>query len=208
MIKINLLPFRAARKKENIKRQVSVFILAVLLLFSVMGYLFITLNGKLSTLKTDKAQKTKELATYEATNKKLQELKTKIEEIRTKLDVIRTLEKNKTGPVRLLDEISFAVPKDKLWLRSLEEKQGVLTLTGTAMDNETVALFMTNLELSEHITTVDLKNTKLRTLQQQKLNVTDFILECKTYAFVKKEQAPAPAKGGKKPAKKPAAKKK
>lgn len=208
MIRINLLPFRAARKKENIKRQVSLFILGLILLFSVMGYLFIMLNGKLSTLRIEKAQKTKELATYEGTNKKLQELKRKIEEIRTKLEVIRALEKNKTGPVRLLDEISVAVPKDKLWLRGLEEKQGVLTLTGTAMDNETVALFMTNLEISEHITSVDLKNTKLRTLQQYKLNVTDFILECKTYSYVKKVEAPASVRGAKKPAKRPAARKK
>jgi type IV pilus assembly protein PilN len=207
MIRINLLPFRAARKKENIKRQVSVFILAVILLFSVMGFIFITLTGKLAGVRNEKAQKTKELAHYEATNKKLEDLRKKIEEIRTKLGVIRTLEKNKTGPVRLLDEIATAVPKDKLWLRSLEEKRGLLTLTGTAMDNETVALFMTNLEKAGLITSVDLKNTKLRTLQQYKLNVTDFVLECKTYIFEKKVEAPAPVKGAKKPAVKPPAKK-
>ena len=31
MIRINLLPFRAARKKENVRRQVSVFLLSLVL---------------------------------------------------------------------------------------------------------------------------------------------------------------------------------
>jgi type IV pilus assembly protein PilN len=107
--------------------------------------------------------------------------------------VIKELERNKTGPVRLLDEIAMAVPKDKLWLTSLKESGGMLTLTGTAMDNETVALFMTNLEQSEHVSTVDLQSSRLRNLPEYRLNVSDFVLECRTYAF--KEKTTEPPKG-------------
>jgi len=74
-----------------------------------------------------------------------------------------------------------------LWLRSLSEKKGFLTLQGTAMDNETIALFMTNLEKAEHITTVDLNDAKLKYLKKYKLNVVDFNLDCKTYSFKKKK---------------------
>jgi Tfp pilus assembly protein PilN len=84
------------------------------------------------------------------------------------------------------------VPKDKLWLRSLREKSGVLVLEGTAMDNETVALFMTNLEKSAYISSVDLKTTKLKALSRYKLDVSDFVLNCKTYAF--KDEKPKSAK--------------
>jgi type IV pilus assembly protein PilN len=39
MIRINLLPFRAARKKENIRRQVSIFILSlILVLLGLFGF--------------------------------------------------------------------------------------------------------------------------------------------------------------------------
>ena len=39
MIRINLLPFRAARKKENVRRQVSVFLLSfVLIIIGVFYY--------------------------------------------------------------------------------------------------------------------------------------------------------------------------
>ncbi|MGW8181592.1 MAG: PilN domain-containing protein, partial [bacterium] len=164
MIRINLLPFRAARKKENIRRQVSIFGLTVLFMLTLMGYFLYDLSGTLSSLKAEQLQKQKELAAFAETNKRLAELKKKTAEMRGKLEVIRELERRKSGPVQLLDEIAMAVPKDKLWLRSLREKSGVLVLDGTAMDNETVALFMTNLEKSPRISTVDLKSAKLKTL--------------------------------------------
>jgi type IV pilus assembly protein PilN len=194
MIRINLLPFRAARKKENIRRQLMVYGLSVVLTFCIMGYTFFYLSSTLSGLKEDQKRIQDELKGYELTIKRIAELEKKIKEIRAKLEVIRELERNKTGPVHLLDEISIAVPKEKLWLNSLKESKGTLTLTGTAMDNETIALFMTNLEKSEYITGVDLQSAKLRNLPEYKLNVADFVLEAKTYAFKEKTAPPTARK--------------
>jgi len=194
MIRINLLPFRAARKKENIRRQLMIYGLSVVLLFCLMGYTFFYLKSTLSGLKDEEKRIQDELKSYEQTIKRIAELEKKIKEIRAKLEVIRELEKNKTGPVHLLDEIALAVPKDKLWLSGMKETKGSLTLTGTAMDNETVALFMTNLEQSEHISSVDLQSAKLREIKEYKLNVSDFVLDCKTYAFKEKAEPPAAKK--------------
>jgi len=193
MIRINLLPFRAARKKENIRRQLMIYGLSVVLLFCVMGYTFFHLTSTLSNLKEDEKRIQGELKSHEQTIKRIVDLEKKIKEIRTKLEVIRKLERDKTGPVHLLDEIAMAVPKEKLWLSSLKENKGTLTLTGTAMDNETVALFMTNLEKSDYISGVDLQSAKLKSIPEYKLNVADFVLECKTYAYQEKAPTPAPA---------------
>ena len=186
MIRINLLPFRAARKKENIRRQISVFALSVVFLALLMGFVFLNLSRTLAALETDMSSKKKELATYAETTKKIELLKKKIAEVRAKLNVIKELESKKTGPVLLLDELSMAVPKEKLWLTDLNEKRGILTLKGTAMDNDTVALFMTNLENATHIVSVDLQTAKLKSLPKYKLNVVNFVLTCKTYAHKEK----------------------
>mgnify|MGYP001814254478 CR=1 FL=1 len=188
MIRINLLPFRAARKKENIRKQLSIYILSIVCLALLMGYLFLDLNRRISALETERTAKKKELATYAATTKRIKEIKEKITEITAKLDVIKDLEKKKTGPVLLLDELAMAVPKEKLWLASLNESKGMLTLKGTAMDNDTVALFMTNLEKADHVVAVDLDSTKLKAMPKYKLNVTDFILKCKTYSYKEKSK--------------------
>jgi type IV pilus assembly protein PilN len=195
MIRINLLPFRAARKKENIRRQISIYVLSVVCLVLLMGLLFLNLNRKVTALKEDRIAKKKELATYAETTKKINELKKKIAEIRAKLDVIKDLESKKIGPVLLLDELSMAVPKEKLWLTSLDERKGILTLRGTAMDNDTVALFMTNLERSKHILSVDLQSTKLKNLTQYKLSVIDFDLTCKIYSYKEKTKPKTKKKG-------------
>ena len=122
------------------------------------------------------------MTTYEETIKRIDELEKKIAEIRQKLDVIKDLEKKKTGPVHLLDQVAEAVPRDKLFLTSFVEKDGKLTLTGTAMDNETFSVFMTRLAEAELITSVDMNETRARFIPEHKLNVFDFSLECVTYA--------------------------
>lgn len=198
MIRINLLPYRAARKRENIKRQITLYVLCVLLLLTGMFYFYWTLTNDLSALKTREGEIRADLAKLQKTIKKINELDKITKELKTKLDVIRDLENSKTGPVLLLAEISRAVPKDKLWLRSFGESGGILNLSGTAMDNETVALFMVNLEAQEHIKAVDLTSTRSRNLPEHRLRVSDFELKCKTYAFKEPEKPKNEKKGRKK----------
>jgi type IV pilus assembly protein PilN len=182
MIRINLLPFRAARKRENIRRQISIYALVVIFILLVFGYYTIHLKGTVSELKAKEKQANTELASYKKVLDEIKQLESKIKEIKTKLDVINELEKGKTGPVLLLADVADSVPEDKLWLTSYAESGGTLTLTGTAMDNETVALFMNNLENTERINSVDLNSATLRDLQQYNLKVSDFALTCETYA--------------------------
>lgn len=197
MIRINLLPFRAARKKENIRRQITIYALVVVLLFTVMAYYSVQLHSTLSNLKEKEKEVRAELKTLQATVNKINKLEKQIKEIKAKLTVIKRLEKNKTGPVHLLEEITLAIPKDKLWLKTFKESKGILKLTGTAMDNETVALFMTNLEKSAYISRVELEGTKLRNLPKHKLRVSDFTLNCRTYAYKPKPKATVKKKGKK-----------
>ena len=69
MIRINLLPFRAARKSENIRRQVSLFFLSLILVIIVVGFFQIRLSAKISNL-TEKV---------ETTEKELEKMKKKNE---------------------------------------------------------------------------------------------------------------------------------
>ena len=187
MIRINLLPFRAARKKENIRRQVSYYLGSVLLAVAFMIYAFLQVRGELGSLKGEEQKIGTELATFEETIKRINELEKKIADTRKKLDVIKVLEKKKTGPVHLLEQVAEAVPKDKLWLSSFVEKDGKLTLTGTAMDNETFSVFMTRLAEAELITSVDMNETRARSIPEHNLNVFNFSLECITYAHKEPE---------------------
>ena len=183
MIKINLLPFRAARKRENVRRQVTIFALSVALTLVVIVFYFFSLNGEVNDLMDEEVRLKTELAGYQKELNEIKDLERKIKEVNTKLDVINTLKQGKTGPVLLLSDIADAIPQDRLWLTSLTEEKGRLSLKGTAMDNETVALFMKNLERTEQIVAPpELKSSRRRKINQFQLTVSDFDLQCVTYA--------------------------
>ena len=200
MIKVNLFPFRAARIKEDIRRQVGVYLLSVIFLVLLLGpfpfhpYSYFSLNKEVKSLRTDRDVKQKELDSFKDTNIKIVALKKTIADVEVKLKTIQRLEKGKTGPVKLLDDIAMSVPEDKLWLTTLKEQKGTLILNGTAMDNETVADFMNKLQNTKSINSVQLVRTRQKKIPGFDLSLKDFSLNSKTYAF-KEETLP---KAGKK----------
>ena len=194
MIKVNLFPFRAARIKENIRRQVTIYLLSMIFLILASSYFYLDLNYKVNTLRKDRDVKQKELDSFKDTNIKIVALKKTIADVEVKLKTIKRLEKGKTGPVKLLDDIAMSVPEDKLWLTTLKEQKGTLILDGTAMDNETVADFMDRLQNTKSINSVQLVRTRQKKIPGFDLSLKDFSLNSKTYAF-KEETLP---KAGKK----------
>ena len=197
MIKINLLPFRAAKKRENVRHQVSIYLLCMLFLFCLMGYLHVSMGGQLARLKASEESLRKELKTYAPITREIAKLKKDTKDLNTKLGVIERLEKQRVGPVLLLAEIARAVPLDRLWLNSVLETSGRLTLQGTAMDNHTVALFMTRLEKAPHISAVDLNRTSLTYFRKYRRGASNFVLTCKT-AYAEAEPEVTPKKGKRK----------
>ena len=186
MIKVNLFPFRAARIKENIRRQVTIYLLSMIFIILASSYFYLDLNNKVNTLREERDVKQKELDSFKDTNIKIVALKKTIAAVEVKLKTIKRLEKGKTGPVKLLDDIVMSVPEDKLWLTTLKEQKGTLILNGTAMDNETVADFMNKLQNTKSINSVQLVRTMQKKITGFDLSLKDFSLNSKTYAFKEK----------------------
>jgi type IV pilus assembly protein PilN len=110
----------------------------------------------LSNLESDSERLQTELVRLREVTKEVRELETKKVEIANKLDVMAQLKSAKKGPVRVLDDLNTAIP-DRAWLDDFKEKGGHLLLSGVALDNETIASFMKNLEKSNYFKTVDLE---------------------------------------------------
>jgi type IV pilus assembly protein PilN len=146
MIRINLLPFRAARKKENIRRQISVFFLSFFLMLAVLIYYNIHLGGQIKDLKSDVDDTKKEVAKFQKITKQIEEIKQKLAILEKKTEVIRTLETNRFEPVEMLDNMSGKIIANRMWFTSFDDKPQNVQIDGIALDNKTVADFMTRLE--------------------------------------------------------------
>lgn len=160
MIRINLLPVRAARKKENIRRQLSIFSLSVFLLLVIMAYVSIGLGRDISDLNAKIEDAQREFTALEAINKKVNEIKNQLNKVEAKMEIIKKLEADRSGPVRIMDALTSIVVAEKMWLTSLTESNGKVNLAGVAMDNKTIADFMKRLEGSPCFGMVDLISSK------------------------------------------------
>src|SRR5262249_9736481 len=76
-------------------------------------------------------------------------------ELQAKLKVIDDLKTKRIGPVRILEDLSGAAP-EKLWLVDFTDVAGQATITGMALDNQTIASFMRKLQGSNYFYEVDL----------------------------------------------------
>ena len=176
MIRINLLPFRAARKKENIRRQVSIFLLSLAFLLIILFYYNWTLGNQVDNLNAKIKQTKAELNKYEKINKEIAEIKKKLSNLKKKMAVMETLEANRFEPTRLLDMMTQVVVPKRMWFTRMESKDSSVKISGIALDNKTVADFMVRLEKSELFSDVD-----LNTLKRQKVdssNLKSFQISC------------------------------
>jgi type IV pilus assembly protein PilN len=176
MIRINLLPFRAARKSENIRRQVSLFLLSLIFVILVMGYFQIILSSKISKI-SDKINSTKqELTKYQKTAKEVDEIKKTLENLEQRTNVMKKLDMNRREPVELLDAMTQMVIPSRMWLSSLTSSGKTVSLKGTALDNKTTADFMKQLEKSEIFSSVQL--LALRHQMAGKQRMKSFAITC------------------------------
>ena len=176
MIRINLLPFRAARKKENIRRQVSIFLLSLILVLSVLFVGNYILGMMVNGVKKDIEKANAELKKYNEINEEIARIKKTLENLQKKMDVIKRLELNRHAPVRLLDTLTKMVVPKRMWFTRLEEKDTAVKIDGIALDNKTVADFMVRLQGSGLFKDVNLKTLKQKEFEGN--NLKSFQINC------------------------------
>ena len=177
MIRINLLPFRLARKKENIRRQVSVFFLSLIFIFLALGWVFLTLNNKISLIQNEAAQVRAESLTYKKKADKVTQIKKNLAILEEKLAIVENLKKRKNEQQILLEELAQRLVETKMWLFSVAADAQTVSLKGIAFDNPTIAAFMRNLENSQLFGTVDLKLSKIKEFDDN-IRLKEFEISC------------------------------
>lgn len=176
MIRINLLPFRAARRKENIRRQISIFLLSFIFSFIALFYYQMQLNLQLGELKTEAEDVKNRLKVFRKKSREVDNIKQALDTLQKKINVIKTLELNRREPVRLMDAMTGMVIPKRMWFTDFAVNNDAVVIKGNALDNKTVADFMTQLEKSGFFSTVNL--TTLKQVTIQKVNVKGFEISC------------------------------
>ena len=171
MIRINLMPIGRRPVEERIRKEISIFVLLVVFSLVVMAYFHVGHTREIKRVTNEKKNIDKDIRRYQDRQKQLNELRQKENMLKQKLGVIDTLRKNRDLPVRVLDELATRIPSDKMWVKQLTQKGGILTITGVARGNETIAQFMEVLAQSPYIDDqgVVLKQSRQVNIERHKL---------------------------------------
>lgn len=141
MIRINLLPVKEL--KAEVSRRRELMIGTICLAVTVVSILAVYLYQlhRTSLLEKELADLQSELQVFNGKAKEVGSLQSKIKEFQSKHQVLQSINKKKSGPLGVMESLSAATPS-ALWLTEFRETGGTVTITGVAVDNQTIAEFL------------------------------------------------------------------
>lgn len=196
MIRINLLPTKERAQAASQRQEASLFALSLVGVLLVCGFVSVTQARRSASLTREIDTLQASLKALESRVKDVADLDRKRKDLDAKLKVIAELGKKRVGPAEVLRDLARSTP-DRLWLTDFNEARGAATLTGQAVDNQTIAQFLRDLSGSAYFTTVDLVETTQSDAGEVRLR--KFIVKASVNyaatgaaAAAKKEEAPPP----------------
>ncbi|MFW5925571.1 MAG: PilN domain-containing protein [Myxococcota bacterium] len=212
MIRINLLPQAKQRKGAGVPSgSTAVWLVAYLtgaVIWCVaLGVVYFLYQGRLDEQKQKNASLEERIQVIEKKSEGLDELEARLERSKQLEALVDDLNRGRTGPTRVLKELSDILSKGngpsidrqelermrrdnplagynrswdvrRLWVDSFHEEHKECRIRGQGKTNEDVAEFLRRLALSELFTTVTLQRTEMVEDSETKLPLVGFELTC------------------------------
>jgi len=172
MIRINLLPYRASKKKETATQQLAIIGVVLAIALTVLGAAYAITLGKISTAKDEVTRSEAELDNLKKKIGEINNLKKLQAEVQKKLDTLGQLRKEKTGPASRLARMSDIVP-EKMWLTKYQESGLNVSISGLAYSEELIAEFMRSIQASNEFGNVELQVSEQQEVSGVKLKKFD-----------------------------------
>ncbi len=168
-------------------------LMAFVLLLGAIGLVAYRQASRITELQTESAQLKKETDELQTVVDLIANLKKKQKVIEDKMKVIKDLKSASQLSPRVLDEIANLTPADRMWLTSLEYTNNTINLSGTALDNATIAEYMNRVGTSDYFLAAELKNSSLIKIGNQKLKSFSMTVTALA-SLIPESSAPAAAK--------------
>ena len=122
------------------RESIGLLVLGLVVLAGIIVFLDAQIADQLDEARASVQQLKSDIQRYEPQKLQVSEFRQKKSELQDKLGVIEGLDRARSGPVRLFEELASQTP-DRLWLTQLGTESGVLRLQGSSLDNGVVADF-------------------------------------------------------------------
>ena len=155
MAKINLLPWRAERRKARQKDFYGMLGLAALAGVLISFLIISFYNGRIGTQTSRNQFLRDEIAKVDGQITEITELDKKKSRLLARKEVIEQLQANRSQMVHLFDSLVRTIP-DGVTLTAIKQEGDILTLSGRSQSNARVSTYMRTLEGSGWMSKPDL----------------------------------------------------
>ncbi|MFQ5560078.1 MAG: PilN domain-containing protein [Nitrospinota bacterium] len=166
MIKINLIYDRKEIEIRKVKKEFLCSVIFTLLVGSGVGYVWAGKTGEVEELTRHVADAEAEKTRLSAVGRKIKKFEQIKKSIDKRINAIAALLDDKKGPARVFDELNSLIPAD-MWLISIRESGGRISIVGFAFSNPGIANFMDNLKQGRFFSNVELNGIDQITISDE-----------------------------------------
>ncbi|WP_442683668.1 PilN domain-containing protein [Stenotrophomonas sp. JC08] len=189
MARINLLPWRAERRKQRQREFYGMLGFAAVagVLLSLLGWFYY--DRQISGQNERNAFLEAEIAKVQEQNKEIERLDRQKDRLLARKKVIEELQGKRSQMVHLFDSLVRTIP-DGVVLTTLKQEGDILTLEGRTQSNARVSTYMRNLEGSGWMSNPELSIIEAKAQDANSRGALD--IKSLPYVFVLKVKLPAP----------------
>lgn len=197
MIRINLLPHREERRKDQQKKFFITLGGVVLIGAAIWGVVHFHLSDQYDTQKGRNKYLDEEIAKLDKQIEEIKKLREQIASLLSRKKVVEALQANRSEVVYLLDQLVRQLP-DGVFLKSIKQTGNKVTISGLTQSQARVSTLMRNLESSPHLENPGL--IEIKAIQQGNQRINEFTMtinvsRTKTEDDTKKPAAKPATKG-------------
>ena len=148
MTRINLLPWREIRRRQQDRRFLSGSIGAWLLMGVAVFYAHWHVTGLIEHQNDRNAYLQKEIEVVNKKIKEIEDIRRRREALIARMEVIQQLQRDRAQVVHVFDDLVRKLPKG-IYFTGLNKKGKKMTLDGFAQSNARVSALMQNLDSSD-----------------------------------------------------------
>ena len=179
MIRINLIAGPRVKKAQTgqLDARVEGLMFGTVLLLTLMGcWMYVSsIQTEREMKEQEKQDKDKQVSVLKEQVKQVQDFEQKKKVLEDKNRIIDQLEQARSGPVKVLDQVSRSIEPLKLWLLKLSLTNGTVEIEGRALTNDDIVEFVNNLRRTEAFNSIQLVESRAST--ENKINLFSFKLK-------------------------------
>lgn len=169
MIRINLLPWREARRKAQRQHLMVLGGMVSVLGLLIVGAVHLTIAGYISAQNDRNEFLKKENTRLDKEIEEIKKLKTEIAALLARKQIIERLQTDRAQAVNLLQELVLQVP-DGIYLKSIKQTGLRVAINGFAQSNARVSTLMRNFAASPYLENPDLVEIKAATVNNKRVS--------------------------------------